>query len=245
MKWIKEIFAKLWAVYTLLVFLVTMFIFVWPILVTYLIRDPLGTEIFRRISKFWMTLWLYLIGCTITVRGRHHFSEGQTYIVTCNHNSFMDIPLTTPFIPGPNKTIAKKSFAPIPFFGWIYSRGSVLVDRNSDASRRKSYEDMKKTLKSGLHMCIYPEGTRNRSADPLKSFYDGAFKLAVDTGKPIIPALIFNTAKVMPANQTMYILPHNISLHFLEPVPTTGLTSRQLREKVFKIMWDYYSVHAH
>ena len=54
---------------------------------------------------------------------------------------------------------------------------------------------MKDVLKKGMHMCIYPEGTRNRSNEPLKKFYDGAFKLAVDTGTSIIPSLIFNTRK--------------------------------------------------
>jgi 1-acyl-sn-glycerol-3-phosphate acyltransferase len=76
----------------------------------------------------------------------------------------MDVPLLTPFFPGPNKTIAKKSFSKIPLFGWVYTRGSVLVDRSSDRSRKKSYDDMKKVLlQDNLNMALYPEGTRNRT----------------------------------------------------------------------------------
>ena len=58
-------------------------------------------------------------------------------------------------------------------------KGAVLVNRKSDESRRKSYDKMKKVLQKGMHMSIYPEGTRNRTNEPLKKFHDGAFKLAV------------------------------------------------------------------
>ena len=142
-----------------------------------------------------------------------------------------------------NKTIAKKSFSRFPIFGWIYSFGSVLVDRNSDASRRKSFEDMKKVLRIGLDMVIYPEGTRNRSDKPLKEFYDGAFRLATDTKNPVVPALVFNTRKVLPAHKTFYMLPHKLEMHFLPAVESTNISSKELREKVFKIMWDYYEAN--
>ena len=112
------------------------------------------------------------------VHGKENFKRGENYIVASNHNSYMDVPLTTPFIPGPNKTIAKSELAKVPLFGLIYQRGSILVDRKSEKSRRESYVKMKEVLDQGLHMCIYPEGTRNTTGEPLKSFHDGAFKLA-------------------------------------------------------------------
>ena len=119
----------------------------------------------------------------------------------------------------------------------------MLVDRNSDASRRKSFEDMKRVLNEKLDMVIYPEGTRNRSYEPLKKFYDGAFRLAVDTQKPIIPTLVFNTKKVLPANKFFFMLPHTLEMHFLPAVESNNCTSQQLKEKIFKIMWDYYKEH--
>jgi 1-acyl-sn-glycerol-3-phosphate acyltransferase len=150
------------------------------------------------------------------------------------------VPLTTPFIPGANKTIAKKSMAKTPVFGIVYIKGAVLVDRNSDASRRKSFEDMKQVLRAGLHMVIYPEGTRNRTNDPLKPFFEGAFKLAVSSQKQVIPTLLFNTRKVLPPNKTFFFSPHKLEMHFLPPVPTEGLPAKELKQKVFEIMWNYY-----
>jgi 1-acyl-sn-glycerol-3-phosphate acyltransferase len=156
----------------------------------------------------------------------------------------LDVPLSSPFIPGPNKTIAKKSFAKIPLFGWFYKRGSVLVDRKNDASRRKSYEYMKKILSKGIHMCIYPEGTRNRTDQPLKKFYDGAFKLSVDTGHAIIPTIILNTKESLPNNKAFYFLPKQLSINFLEPIQSNGLSSEELKDKVFQKMHEYYTKHA-
>ena len=93
----------------------------------------------------------------------------------------------------------------------------------------------------GVHMLLYPEGTRNKTDDPLKSFYDGAFSLAIDTQQPIMPAAIFNTRKILPG-KSFFAWPHRIDIHFLPPISTEGLTPEDLpalKEQVFKIMWDH------
>jgi 1-acyl-sn-glycerol-3-phosphate acyltransferase len=191
-----------------------------------------------------MRIFLNLIACPLKVVGKEHFKKGETYIVVCNHNSLMDVPVTTPFVPGANKTIGKTSFKKVPVFGWVYMRGTVLVDRKSDESRKKSFEEMKQTLAQGLHMVIYPEGTRNRTNDPLKSFHDGAFRLAISTKKQIIPTVVFNTRKVLPVDKAFYLWPHKLEMHFLPPVSVEEETnSREVKDKVFKLMWDYYLEH--
>ena len=202
MKILKEIAGRIWAVWGLLTFVITFLIVFLPSMVTYLIPDPRGTKVFIRIARIWMNVWLWLVGCPVKITGRNNFVRGNSYIVTFNHNSMMDVPLSCPFIPGANKTIAKKSFAKVPLFGWYYRKGSVLVDRKSESSRRQSFEEMKEVLEKGMHMCVYPEGTRNRTNEPLKKFYDGAFKLAVETNKAIIPVLIF--IKLMPGRNPLF-----------------------------------------
>jgi 1-acyl-sn-glycerol-3-phosphate acyltransferase len=157
----------------------------------------------------------------------------------------MDVPLSCPYIPGPNKTIAKSSFAKIPLFGFFYMKGSVLVDRKSEASRRRSFEKMKEVLDEGMHMSVYPEGTRNRTSEPLKKFHDGAFKLATETGHDIIPAIMLNTKKVLPMGKTFYFWPQKLEIHFLPAVRANrGDSYSALKEKVFAIMKDYYVNHS-
>lgn len=185
-----------------------------------------------------MKFFFVFSGVKRVIKGKENFVKGQNYVIVCNHRSFMDVPLTSPGIPGPNKTIAKAEMAKIPLFGMIYKRGSVLVDRKSEESRRTSYAKMKEVLEMGLHMCIYPEGTRNKTAEPLARFHDGAFRLASDTGKQIIPALIFNTVNVLPPKGFSFH-PQKVEMHFLPPVSVNEKSTLQLKEEVFEIMSRY------
>ena len=187
-----------------------------------------------------MRVWLVIIGCPLKVRGRENFKKGAAYVIVYNHNALLDVPLSAPFVPGPNKTIAKTSFAKVPIFGWFYKRGSVLVDRNDNRSRVKSFEDMRNVLRQGMHMCIYPEGTRNRTDQPMKQFFDGAFRLATDTKKDVIPCVIFGTKEAMPIDKGFYFLPTRLRMDFLPAVSSEGTTSVALKEKVYEIMKNHY-----
>lgn len=192
-----------------------------------------------------MRIWLFLTGCPLKVKGLQNFEDGETYIVTCNHNSILDPTLSCPFIPGPNKTIAKDFYAKIPVFGWYYARGSVLINRKSEESRKESYDKMQAVLAKGMHMSIYPEGTRNRTREPLKKFYSGAFHLAEQSGHRIIPAVLFNTKKALPFGKPFYFLPTKMEIHFLEPVDTAGKTATVLKEEVHAIMKQYIIAHQY
>lgn len=210
-------------------------------MLAYLFKDEKkGQYYFIKVSKFWMDIWLLLVGCPVQVTGKENFKPGHNYVVVFNHNALLDVPLSAPYVPGPNKTIAKSSFAKLPVFGWFYSRGSVLVNRKDDRSRIKSFEAMKSVLATGMHMCIYPEGTRNRTAEPLKQFYDGAFKLATETKKEIMPCVIIGTNKAMPIHKTFYLLPVKLKMHFFPGVPADNISAKDLKENVFAIMKEYY-----
>ena len=219
-----EIFGRLWAFWALICFVTTMIVFMIPFfLFCYFLPDPKNQR-FISFSRVWMGVFLNLAGCPLKIIGQENFKKGETYIVVCNHNSLIDVPVSSPGIPGGNKTIAKIEMAKIPVFNLLYKTGSVLVDRKSDSSRRESFAKMKEVLDMGLHMCIYPEGTRNKTDQPLKSFHDGAFRLAVDTGKIIIPAVIFNSKKALPPSKPFFLWPIRLSMHFLAPVPVCPQT---------------------
>jgi 1-acyl-sn-glycerol-3-phosphate acyltransferase len=190
-----------------------------------------------------MDIFFILTGVRRIFKGKSYFNGDEAFVIVCNHNSLLDPPLSSPGIPEPNKTIAKIEMAKIPLFGVLYKSGSVLVNRKSDESRKQSYIKMRKVLEMGLHMCIYPEGTRNKTSEPLSKFHDGAFRLAVDSRKRIMPAVIFNTRKVMPLNKSFYFWPSKVEMHFLPPVSVEGKTAMQLKDEVFDIMKSYYLQH--
>lgn len=240
---LKNISGRIFAVWAMLWFIITMILIIFiPAWFLGLVKEPRRTIIFISISRIWMGIYLPLVGVRLKIKGRDNFKKGENYVVVCNHNSLMDVPVTSPGIPGGNKTIAKIEMAKIPLFGLIYKRGSVLVNRKSEESRLKSYAYMRQVLNMGLHMCIYPEGTRNKTNNPLKEFKDGAFRLAIETKKPIIPAVLFNTKTVMPQNKKFFFWPSKIEMHFLEPVSVDGLQiehAKHLKDKVFELMWNY------
>ncbi|MBS1757357.1 MAG: 1-acyl-sn-glycerol-3-phosphate acyltransferase [Bacteroidetes bacterium] len=241
---LKHIFARIWALWGIITFIITFLIFFLPSMAAYFFKDEIKGQIwFIGISKIWMNIWLFLIGCSVKVSGKENFKDGQNYIVVFNHNALLDVPLSAPYVPGANKTIAKASFVKVPLFGLFYKKGSVLVDRKDEASRRKSFDEMKKVLLTGMHICIYPEGTRNRTDQPLKSFYDGAFKLAIDTQKDIIPCIINGTKRAMPIQHSFYLLPTKLKMHFLPPVSSQHTQVKLLKEEIYNQMLDYFTKH--
>jgi 1-acyl-sn-glycerol-3-phosphate acyltransferase len=237
----RRLFSILLTAWAGFVFVFTMLFIIPPLWLTDSWPEPRRTSVLIRLTRGWMAVFFLLAGIRLTIRGRERFAPGQNYIVVCNHNSMMDVPITSPGIPGANKTIAKAEMARIPVFGIIYRRGSVLVDRKSDQSRRESFARMRDVLETGMHMCIYPEGTRNTTGKPLKEFHEGAFRLALDTKKPIMPAVIFGTAKMLPSDRSWSFRPGRLEMHFLEPIEVSSEdTSQTLKEKVFRAMWDHY-----
>lgn len=244
---LKNILGRIFAAWALLTFILTMLVILLPAWAMGFFPEPKRTTYFINLSRLWMAVWLPLAGIRLVVKGKEHFKKGENYVVVCNHNSFMDVPVTSPGIPGGNKTIAKSELSKIPLFGIIYRRGSVLVDRKSEESRKKSYAYMKRVLALGLHMCIYPEGTRNKTNAPLKEFKDGAFRLAIETQKQVIPAVLFNTKKVLPQHKPFFFWPGKIEMHFLPPVAVDEYAqdqSKELKEKVFRLMWDFIESRA-
>ncbi|NBR57296.1 MAG: 1-acyl-sn-glycerol-3-phosphate acyltransferase [Chitinophagia bacterium] len=224
MKLIKNILARILAIWALIVFASTMMVFFPFYMVCFILPDPQKTRYHRFLSQIWMGAFLLLSGCTFKVTGKEVFDGLENAVVVCNHNSLIDIPVSTPFLARANKTIAKKSFVYVPLFGWIYQFATVIVDRKNNESRRKSYEEMKRVLKN----------------NPLKSFYDGAFRLSVDTGKPIVPVVILNTKRILPAKPILFLRPGKIILNILPAISPAGHTSESLKNLVFDIMAEHY-----
>ncbi|MCB0697388.1 MAG: 1-acyl-sn-glycerol-3-phosphate acyltransferase [Chitinophagaceae bacterium] len=246
MKFLAKIAGHIYFVLGLLLFVITMLIVFIPIWLISLLPEPQRAKALHPVFRLWMGVFMPLVGCPVSRKGKEHFKKGENYVVVTNHNSLVDIPVSSPWIPGPNKTLAKIEMSRIPIFGVIYKTGSILVDRKQENSRKKSFTDMQRMLDMGLHLCLYPEGTRNKTKEPIQRFYDGAFIAAIKAQKAIIPGVIFNTGRILPHDKTAWARPLRIRFHFLEPIPTAGLTMDDLpalKEKVHTIMTDHYLAH--
>ena len=243
MKIVKNILGHIFFAYGMLLFVATMLIVFIPIWIISLLPDPARSRALHPVFRVWMGVFMPLAFCPVIRRGKKHFKKGENYVVVINHNSLADIPVSSPWIPGPNKTLAKTEMARTPLFGVIYKAGAILVDRKKGNSRRESFTKMQEILTMGVHLCLYPEGTRNKTDQPLQPFFDGAFITAIKAQKPIAPGLIFNTGRVLPHDKKLWARPLPIYIDFLEPVPTEGLTLNDvatLKDKVYKLMEAHY-----
>jgi len=243
MKVVKNILGRIFLVYAMIIFIITMLIVFIPIWIISFMPEPGRARALHRVFRVWMGFYMPVCFCPVFRKGKKNFKKGERYVVVINHNSLADIPVSSPWIPGPNKTLAKIEMSRIPLFGVIYKCGSIIVDRKNESSRRESFTKMQDTLNMGIHLCLYPEGTRNKTSLPMQPFFDGAFVTAVKAQKPIMPGVIFNTGKILPHDKKLWALPMPIRIHFLEPIPTEGLTLEDvpaLKERVHNIMSGYY-----
>jgi 1-acyl-sn-glycerol-3-phosphate acyltransferase len=207
------------------------------IIIPLLISDRLGG-----ISFFFVRLWVRMFSLPTFVFFKRHGTEfiekGKPYIFTISHTSFLDAPAIPVSIPVQMRGLGKKELSKIPLFGFVTSRFAVWVDRTSQESRKKSIEKMMATLNKGISIMVAPEGTRNDSSEPLLPFYNGPFRLAIETGVPIIPVVIYNAKRLMPKGK-ISLKPGTIHSYLLPPVITATLTEDDLpvlKEKVFQMM---------
>jgi 1-acyl-sn-glycerol-3-phosphate acyltransferase len=95
-----------------------------------------------------------------------------------------------------------------------------------------------KALDKNISVVIFPEGTRNRTGKPLKNFYDGAFRLAIETQTPILPMVYCNCLH-MWNNDEFLIHPVDLKAIYLSPIETKGMTESDepaLKDKVYIMM---------
>ncbi len=137
------------------------------------------------------------------------------------------------------RILGKYETVKIPVFGWIYKAAVILVDRRDASTRAKSVRALKAAINNNISIFIYPEGTFNETAAPLKSFFDGAFRIAIETQTPIKPLILVDTLERLHYNSIFSLTPGKSRVVYLEEIDVAGLTLQDisvLKEKVFNIM---------
>jgi 1-acyl-sn-glycerol-3-phosphate acyltransferase len=127
----------------------------------------------------------------------------------------------------------------IPLFGFVYKQIVLMVNRESPHSRARSMRLMARALRNECSIAIFPEGTFNETEEPVKEFYDGAFRLAIAAGTPILPILLPDATKRWHWSAWWKLLPGAARVVYLEPILCEGLTQADvpaLRERVKAIM---------
>ncbi|WP_245605209.1 lysophospholipid acyltransferase family protein [Niabella soli] len=167
------------------------------------------------------------------------FDPGKKYILISNHISYLDIPVMIKVFRKPMRPLGKAEMGKIPVFGFIYNRAIVTVNRDSAAERAKSIRILRSVINKGISIFVFPEGTFNETGQPLKSFYNGAFKLAVETNTPIRPVLFLDTYARMPYNRRFSLNPGKCRAVFLEEIDVSAYSEKgsdRLKQEVHALM---------
>ena len=194
-------------------------------------------KIIYTVVKYWAQTWLWMIGMPLKKTGPQ--PPAGRYVVVANHISYMDTVVLFCGLPGYFRPLGKKEFARIPLFGFLYKQVAILVDRSSAESRTKSMRLMWRVLKHEGDILIFPEGTFNETGEPLKEFYNGAFRLAINTQTPILPVIFPDTVDRWHYSAWWKIWPGINRAVYLEPIPVSGMTIEHLpdlKEKVHNTM---------
>lgn len=139
----------------------------------------------------------FLSGTKVITVGEKNVPKDKAVLYVGNHRSFYDIILTYPKVPRPTGYVAKKEMLKVPLLSvWMKYLHCLFLDRDNIKEGLKTILQAIEMVKSGISVCIFPEGTRNKTADTFLPFHDGSFKIAEKSGAPIIPMTIVNSAAV-------------------------------------------------
>ena len=235
-----KVFRICFSVYGFVVFLLLMFILLPLFIYAFLQKHIKAGNLIYKISRFWADAFFFLIGVKHWNIYEEPHDKNAEYIFVSNHISYLDIPMMMKVIRGQHiRILGKAEMNKIPIFGYIYKKGAVTVDREDAGARSKSVQHLIAFIHRKISVFICPEGTFNMTHQPLKSFYDGAFKIAIETQKPIRPILFLDTYDRLNYNSVFSLNPGKCRGVYLAQTSTEGLTPDdvpELKEKIFNQM---------
>ncbi len=199
-----------------------------------------GGNFIYRLCRLWAGFVLMMLGIRHKNLYQSPHDANRQYVFVFNHISYLDIPVLMKSICKQRfRILGKAEMARIPIFGFLYKNAVVLVDRDDAAKRAKSVLQLKSVLKKGISIALSPEGTFNMTGRPLKEFYDGAFKIAIETQTPVKPILFLDTYDRLNYRTVFSLTPGRSRSVFLAEIKVEGLSAKDvpfLKQKVYTAM---------
>lgn len=204
-----------------------------------MIAGLLGIEekpngVYQKCMHAWCRGILRITGVKLVVHGAERMSASSGNVYMANHVSWYDVFALAAVIPR-YTWIAKSELRRIPLFGRAAeAAGIVFIDRDNRKAAFESYKVAAKDVRRGRSVIICPEGTRGKDYH-LRPFKKGPFVLAIASGAPVIPTLLYGTREIMPKG-SFIVRGGTVHIHFLEPVPTAGYGYED-RTQLMEIVW--------
>lgn len=238
MKFFVKTIQVLYCIYALCTFIAIMIV-VLPFVLVAAMFDIKGGNFIYRLCRIWSKIWYLTVGIWHKEIYETKHNKQKQYIFVGNHVSYLDIPPVVLAIHQPVRALGKYEMIKIPIFGWIYRASVILVNRSNAENRAKSVRALKAALAKGLSIVMFPEGTFNETNKPLKDFFDGAFRIAIETQTDIQPLLLIDTLDRLHFKSIFSLTPGYNRVVYLTPISVNGLNFGDvsyLKQKVYDVM---------
>ena len=240
MKLLLRIIQVIYCIYALLMFVALMMI----VFILMLFVLPFGKvrsgNLVYNLCRYWGVCWYFLVFIRHNEIYEVPHDLNKRYIFVANHSSYLDITSAVRCMHQPVRVLGKYEMVKYPVFGLIYRAAVILVDRRDAERRAKSVRALKAAIARGISIFIFPEGTFNESKQPLKDFYDGAFRTAVETQTCIKPILFIDNTKRLNQKSIFSLAPGLSRCVFLDEVDVGNYKTKEdvllLKQKVYNIM---------
>jgi 1-acyl-sn-glycerol-3-phosphate acyltransferase len=176
----------------------------------------------RKAARLWGRIICWAALVRLRVEGAERVPVPEPVVFMSNHESWLDIPVLLPTIPGQVRFLAKKSLFSIPFLGWaMTAMGFIPVDRENRRSAVASFDAAADRIRAGRSVLIFPEETRTGDGT-LLPFQRGGFLIAIKAGIPIVPVGLDGPRRCL-AKKSYLLRPGTTTVRFGHPIPTEGL----------------------
>jgi 1-acyl-sn-glycerol-3-phosphate acyltransferase len=183
----------------------------------------------QQIARVWSRVSVWISCSKLILRGEENLRKCPVAVYASNHTSYMDIPVIFASLPFQFRILAKKELWPIAFIGWYLNRsGQIPVDAANPRTTLSSLSAAVKVLRSGMPLCIFPEGRRTPNGE-LSPFQSGAAYLAIRAQVPLVPIALAGVYDLLPIH-THHFYPGELTLSVGNPIATKGMTVRQTDE---------------
>lgn len=174
----------------------------------------------RRLAAFESSLALTLAGLRPRCTGLEKIPKGAAIFVA-NHCGYLDFLICGATLPADARFVVKGELRSQPLVGTALARiGHVFLDRHTTTRALADLDVVNALLKSGQRIILFPEGTFSPDVG-MRPFKLGAFRLACESGVPIVPIAIRGSRKAL-RDGTWLPRHEQISVEVLDPIRVEG-----------------------
>ena len=191
--------------------------------------------VLHRLTCFWASLYTWLNPAwPVEVTGREKIDPDETYVMVANHQSLLDI-LVLFRLFRHFKWVSKVENFRIPCIGWnMYLNQYIQLKRGDRTSTSAMLRSCRENLANGNSIMMFPEGTRSPTGK-LRGFKTGAFSLAKDARRPLLPIVVHGTASALPKRGVILQGRHQIQIEVLDPIAHSEFAEEDVESLALRV----------